>query len=98
MSLSIYNCQELEQIVAANEELVLLPTAEVERCNELKSLFLVTMIKMLPQLSTLHIFNCNQIEDITLFEITNLNRKVTNRRTIIVVFRPSHPLHISDII
>jgi hypothetical protein len=29
ISLSIYNCQKLEQIVAANEELVLLPNAEV---------------------------------------------------------------------
>jgi len=74
MSISIYSCQELEHIVLANEELVLLPNAEVyfpkltdvivSNCNKLKSLFPVSMSKMLPQLSTLWITDSDQIEEV----------------------------------
>ncbi|KEH33874.1 disease resistance protein (CC-NBS-LRR class) family protein [Medicago truncatula] len=54
ISLEIFNCQELEQVVAADEELVQLPDAEfyfpklkqieVYNCNKLKSLFSFAMI------------------------------------------------------
>ncbi|KAJ1441270.1 P-loop containing nucleoside triphosphate hydrolase [Sesbania bispinosa] len=74
MSLTICDCQELEQIIAANKELVQLPNAEVyfpkltdirvKNCNKLKSLFSVAMVRMLPQLSTLHISNATQLEEI----------------------------------
>jgi hypothetical protein len=74
MELCIYNCQELEQIVAANEELVQLPNAElyfpklkkieVENCNKLKSLFPISMVTMLPQLSTLHLKYSIQLQEV----------------------------------
>ncbi|XP_058782260.1 probable disease resistance protein At4g27220 [Vicia villosa] len=74
IELNIYNCQELEQIVAANEELVQLPKAEVYfpklniikiyNCNMLKSLFPFSMVRMLPELSKLDIINCTQLEEV----------------------------------
>ena len=73
-SLSIYDCNELEHIVLANEELVQLPNAEVyfpklthitlTHCNMLKSLFPVSMVKMLPQLSTIDISYADQFEEV----------------------------------
>ncbi|PNX73534.1 disease resistance (CC-NBS-LRR class) family protein, partial [Trifolium pratense] len=74
MELRIYNCQELKQIVAANEELVQIPNAElyfpklkeivVEDCNKLKSLFPLSIVTMLPQLSTLHLSNATQLQEV----------------------------------
>ncbi|XP_045822295.1 disease resistance protein At4g27190-like [Trifolium pratense] len=65
MYLRVYDCQELKQIVAENEELVQLPIAElyfsklkeieVYNCNKLKSLFPLSMVTMLPQLRTLYL-------------------------------------------
>ncbi|KAK2441212.1 disease resistance protein [Trifolium repens] len=73
MSLFIYDCQELEQIVATNEKLTL-PTVEVyfpklkhievKKCNKLKSLFPVAMVRMLPQLSTVRISQATQLEEL----------------------------------
>ncbi|CAK8565633.1 unnamed protein product [Lathyrus sativus] len=74
IELRVYDCQELEQIVAASEELVQLPNAEVyfqklesmyvNNCNKLKNLFPLAMVRMLPQLSTLTITNCTQLEEV----------------------------------
>ncbi|KAK2441192.1 disease resistance protein [Trifolium repens] len=74
MHLSISNCQELEQIVAENEELVELPNAElyfpklkeihVYNCNKLKSLFPLSMVTMVPQLSTLHLSDATQVQEV----------------------------------
>ncbi|WJX37668.1 hypothetical protein P8452_25412 [Trifolium repens] len=74
MHLSISNCQELEQIVAENEELVELPNAElyfpklkeihVYNCDKLKSLFPLSMVTMLPQLSTLHLSDATQVQEV----------------------------------
>ncbi|XP_039687929.1 probable disease resistance protein At4g27220 [Medicago truncatula] len=74
MSIEIGDCQELQHIVLANEELALLPNAEVYfpkltdvvvgGCNKLKSLFPVSMRKMLPKLSSLEIRNSDQIEEV----------------------------------
>ena len=73
-SLLIYNCQELEQIIAADEELVRLPTAqlyfpklkhiEVDNCTMLRSLFPLTMVTMLPQLRTLRISKATQLQEV----------------------------------
>ncbi|XP_058784108.1 probable disease resistance protein At4g27220 [Vicia villosa] len=71
--LAIRDCQELEQIVAVNEEPLELPNAElyflklnyiyVYNCNKLKSLFPLAMVRMLPQLSSLRITRCAQVEE-----------------------------------
>ena len=73
-SLVVFNCQELEQIVAADEELVQLPDAglyfpklkhiEVYNCNKLKSLFPFVMVTMLPQLGTLRILKATQLQEV----------------------------------
>ncbi|CAL0307409.1 unnamed protein product [Lupinus luteus] len=64
-SLVIQHCEELEEIIAENEESqnqgndkVCFPKLRhlaVKNCNKLKSLFSVAMVGMLPQISTLHI-------------------------------------------
>ncbi|XP_073224379.1 putative disease resistance protein At5g05400 isoform X1 [Cicer arietinum] len=74
MSLRVYDCQKLEQIFEANEEHLQLPNMEVyfpklkhievQNCNNLKSLFPVAMVRMLPQLSTLRISKANQLEEV----------------------------------
>ncbi|CAL5202236.1 unnamed protein product [Lathyrus oleraceus] len=74
VELIIYSCQELQQIVAANEEFVRLPSAEVffpklniikiYNCDMLKSLFSFAMVRMLPQLSKLDIISCTQVEEV----------------------------------
>jgi hypothetical protein len=74
MELRVYDCQDLEQIVAVNEELVQLSNAElyfpklkrirVENCNKLKSLFPISMVTMLPQLSTLNLSRAAQLQDV----------------------------------
>jgi hypothetical protein len=74
MYLQVSNCQELEQIVAANEELVELPNAElyfpkliqieVENCNKLESVFPFFMVTMLPQLSTLRLSDATQLQEV----------------------------------
>ncbi|GAU22764.1 hypothetical protein TSUD_129760 [Trifolium subterraneum] len=72
--LSVCNCQELEQIVAVNEELLQFPNAElyfpklkkikVYDCNKLKSLFPLSTVTMLPQLTTLHLSKATQLQEI----------------------------------
>lgn len=74
MHLHIDDCQELEQIVAADEALVQLPNAElyfpklklieVTNCNKLKSLFPFAMVTMLPRLGTLFISKATQIQEV----------------------------------
>ncbi|KAK2441175.1 disease resistance protein [Trifolium repens] len=74
MELCVYNCDELKQIVAVNEELVQLPNAElyfpklkeikVFNCNKLKSLFPISMVTMLPQLSTLYLSDATQLQEV----------------------------------
>ncbi|PNX90417.1 disease resistance (CC-NBS-LRR class) family protein, partial [Trifolium pratense] len=74
MYLSVSNCQELEQIVAANEELVELPKAElyfpklkeikVENCKKLKSLFPLSVAQSLQQLEQLKIHDCSDLKHI----------------------------------
>jgi len=74
VSLIISDCQELEQVVAADEELVQLHDAEfyfpklrhivLSNCNKLKSLFPFSMVRMFPQLSTLEIRNSTQLEEV----------------------------------
>jgi disease resistance protein RPS2 len=74
MYLSVSNCQELEQLVVANEELVQLPNAElyfpklieikVYNCNKLKSLFPLSMVTMLPQLSILDLSRATQLQEV----------------------------------
>jgi hypothetical protein len=74
MELCIYNCDELEQIVEANEELLQLSNAElyfpklkqitVKNCNKLKSLFPLSMVKMLPQLSILDLSRATQLQEV----------------------------------
>ncbi|WJX31676.1 hypothetical protein P8452_20081 [Trifolium repens] len=74
MKLCVYDCQELEQIVAESEELVQLPNAElyfpklkeitVFNCNKLKSLFPISMVTMLPQLSTLDLTRAAQLQEV----------------------------------
>ncbi|XP_058788152.1 disease resistance protein SUMM2-like isoform X2 [Vicia villosa] len=74
IELSVYDCQELEQIFAASEELVQLPRAKVyfpklkdiyvDNCNKLKNLFPLAMVRMLPQLSVLNITNCTGVEEV----------------------------------
>ena len=74
VSLIIYDCEELEQVVAADEELVQLPDAElyfpklkhidVIDCNKLKSLFPFAMITMLPQLSSLFLRGATQLQEV----------------------------------
>jgi hypothetical protein len=64
----------LEQIVAADEELVQLANAElyfpklkhieVQNCNKLKSLFPFAMVKMLPQLRSLYLSKSSQLEEV----------------------------------
>ncbi|KAK2441185.1 disease resistance protein [Trifolium repens] len=74
MYLRVYNCQKLEQIVAANEELVEIPNdelyfpkliqIEVENCNKLESVFPFFMVTMLPHLSTLHLSESDQLQKV----------------------------------
>lgn len=74
MSIRIYSCQELEQIIEENEQLVKLPNTEVcfpkltsiriVNCNKLKSLFSVAGIRMLPQLSILEVSEATQLEEV----------------------------------
>jgi hypothetical protein len=74
MYLWLYDCQQLKQIVAVNEELVQLSNAElyfpklqgirVRNCNKLKSLFPISMVTMLPQLSTLNLTRAAQLQDV----------------------------------
>jgi hypothetical protein len=74
MELRVYDCQDLEQIVAVNEELVQLSNAElyfpklkrirVENCNKLKSLFPISMVTMLPQLRTLYLSDATQLQEV----------------------------------
>jgi hypothetical protein len=74
MELCVYNCDELKQIVAENEELVQLPNAElyfpklkeikVFNCNKLKSLLPLSMVTMLPQLSTLYSSDATQLQEV----------------------------------
>ncbi|XP_054796880.1 uncharacterized protein LOC129302201 isoform X2 [Prosopis cineraria] len=71
--LSICNCEELEEIMAENAEPESLSNIEVcfpklselriEKCNKLKSLFHVAMIRMLPQLSFIHVSCAAQLEE-----------------------------------
>ncbi|GAU22763.1 hypothetical protein TSUD_129750 [Trifolium subterraneum] len=71
--LRVLHCKELEQIVAVNEELVQFPNAElyfpklkeikVYHCNKLKSLFPLSMVTMLPQLTTLHLSKSTQLQE-----------------------------------
>lgn len=73
-SLVIYHCEELEEIVAENEEsrkqanttlcFPKLRHLAVKNCNKLKSLFSVAMVKMLPQLSTLHISEATKLVEV----------------------------------
>ncbi|KAK2441211.1 disease resistance protein [Trifolium repens] len=70
----IFNCQELEQIVAEDEEHVQLPNDElyfpklkqitVYNCNKLKSLFPLSMVTMLPQLSILDLSRATQLQEV----------------------------------
>ncbi|WJX37658.1 hypothetical protein P8452_25402 [Trifolium repens] len=74
MYLRVYNCEKLEQIVAANEELVDLPNdelyfpkleqIEVENCNKLKSVFPFFMVTMLPQLISLRLLKATQLQEV----------------------------------
>ncbi|WJX37662.1 hypothetical protein P8452_25406 [Trifolium repens] len=80
MELCVYNCDELKQIVAENEELVELPNAElyfpklteikVFNCNNLKSLFPLSMVTMLPQLSTVYLSDATQLQEIFAMVLT----------------------------
>jgi len=70
--LAIYECHELEEIIAGNGELVQisnsevyfpkLTTIEVYNCDKLRSLFSVVVVRMLPQLRYLCISNATQLE------------------------------------
>ncbi|KAK2441206.1 disease resistance protein [Trifolium repens] len=75
MYLCVYNCQNLEQIVAPNEELVELPPnaelyfpkliqIEVQNCNKLKSIFPFFMVTMLPRLSILYLSDATQLQEV----------------------------------
>ncbi|RHN67148.1 putative P-loop containing nucleoside triphosphate hydrolase, leucine-rich repeat domain, L [Medicago truncatula] len=74
ISLVIENCQELEQVVVEDEELLQLPDAEfyfrklkqigVFSCNKLKSLFPFAMVTMLPQLSSLFLAYATQLQEV----------------------------------
>jgi hypothetical protein len=74
MYLWLYDCQQLKQIVAVNEELVQLSNAElyfpklqgirVRNCNKLKSLFPISMVTMLPQLRTLYLSDATQLQEV----------------------------------
>jgi hypothetical protein len=74
MELCLYDCQQLKQIVAVNEELVQLSNAElyfpklqgirVRNCNKLKSLFPISMVTMLPQLSTVRLSDATQLQEV----------------------------------
>lgn len=74
ISLAIFNCKELEQVVAAEEELVQLPDAElffpklkhidVKNCNKLKSLFPFAMVTMLPQLRSLSLLQASELQEV----------------------------------
>ncbi|KAK2441234.1 hypothetical protein QL285_012559 [Trifolium repens] len=74
ISFEVYNCQKLEQVVEADEELVEIPNAElyfpklehikVYNCNKLKSLFPFAMVTMLPQLSTLEIAKSTLLKEV----------------------------------
>jgi hypothetical protein len=75
MYLCVYNCQNLKQIVAPNEELVELPNAaelyfpklkkiEVENCNKLKSVFPFFIVTMLPQLISLRLSKATQLREV----------------------------------
>lgn len=63
MSISVYN-EELVQQPNAEFYFPKLAHVEVKRCSKLKSLFPVAIVKMLPQLSTLHIFDATQFEEV----------------------------------
>ncbi|GAU42345.1 hypothetical protein TSUD_287790 [Trifolium subterraneum] len=75
MYLCVCNCDELEQIVATNEELVELCNSElyfpklkqisVYNCNKLKSVFPLSMVTMLPQLSILTLIDATQLQEIS---------------------------------
>ncbi|XP_061349794.1 disease resistance protein At4g27190-like [Gastrolobium bilobum] len=75
MLLDIYECEELEQIIAENEEELehlsnaevffpKLTVIEIKKCDKLKSLFSVAMVRMLPQLRILDIENATQLEEV----------------------------------
>jgi hypothetical protein len=74
ISFEVYNCQKLEQVIEADEELVELFNAElyfpklehikVYNCNKLKSLFPFAMVTMLPQLSTLEITKSTLLKEV----------------------------------
>lgn len=71
-SFRVYNCDELEQIIEENEELVSntevgfpkLTDIRIVNCKKMKSLFSVAMIRMLPKLSTVEISEVTQLEEI----------------------------------
>ncbi|KAF7815813.1 putative disease resistance protein [Senna tora] len=74
LELYVGNCEELEEIIAENEEDDNVSTAqvcfpkltriEVRRCNKLKSLFSTAIARMLPQLSILTIIDAPQLKEI----------------------------------
>ncbi|XP_028781185.1 disease resistance protein At4g27190-like [Neltuma alba] len=71
-SLILSDCEELEEIIATNEEHQIMSSAEVhfpelrklkvERCNKLKRLFSTSTGIILPQLCSLSIAEANQLE------------------------------------
>ncbi|XP_028800073.1 uncharacterized protein LOC114755362 isoform X2 [Neltuma alba] len=71
-SLILSDCEELEEIIAENEEHHIMSSAEVhfpklgelkvERCNKLKRLFSTSTSIILPQLYSLSIAEANQLE------------------------------------
>lgn len=72
--LLIFGCDQLEQIVLENEELENLSNGEVyfpkledikiHSCRKMKSLFSVSMAKMLPKWSYLSIMHGDQLEEV----------------------------------
>ncbi|XP_028788588.1 uncharacterized protein LOC114744494 isoform X2 [Neltuma alba] len=73
-SLTLADCEELEEIIAENKEHQIMSNVQVcfpelrqlvvERCNKLKRLFSMSMTISLPQLDSLWISEANQLEAI----------------------------------
>ena len=73
-SLEICNCEDLVEIIVENEEsknfapvevfFPKLSRLEIKRCNKLKSLFSIAIVRVLPQLSTLRVTEAAQLKDI----------------------------------
>ncbi|KAF7833575.1 disease resistance protein [Senna tora] len=97
-NLVISGCEELEEIVVENEESyslsgdqVCFPKLQylsVEGCPKLKSLFSAIMVRIIPQIRSIEISKCAQLEEI--FGCENMEESSTNHRKEIVLPNLTH--------